>query len=133
MYDAGGKTLDVSGKGEFSIKVGSFSCTVNAAVADLTVDGIIDLDFLTEYNCIVDMRKQMITNGDHNTFQMIRKGHWGCFRVGTLNNVAIPLNQEVRVTGKVCVPAGEQLLCCENSTESIQRSANDISSGVNYW
>jgi hypothetical protein len=55
VYDAGGKTLNVSGKGEFTLKVGSFSCTVNAAVADLTVDGIIGLDFLTEYSCTVDM------------------------------------------------------------------------------
>jgi hypothetical protein len=48
VYDASGKTLNVSGKGEFTLKVGSFSCTVNAAVVDLTVDGIIGLDFLTE-------------------------------------------------------------------------------------
>jgi predicted aspartyl protease len=38
VYDAGGKTLNVSGKGKFTLKVGSFSCTVNAAVADLTMD-----------------------------------------------------------------------------------------------
>jgi hypothetical protein len=55
VYDAGGKALNVSGKGDFTPKVGSFSCTVNAAVADLTVDGIIGLDFLTEYSCTVDM------------------------------------------------------------------------------
>jgi hypothetical protein len=89
VYDAGGKTLNVSGKGEFTLKVGSFSCMVNAAVADLTVDGIIGLDFLTEYNCTVDMRKQEITIGDRNKFQMVRKRQFGCFKRETLNTVAI--------------------------------------------
>jgi hypothetical protein len=45
-----GKTLNVSGKREFTLKVGNFSSTMNAAVADLTVDRIIGLDFLTEYS-----------------------------------------------------------------------------------
>jgi hypothetical protein len=124
------KALNVSGKGDFTPKVGSFSCTVSAAVADLTVDGIIGLNFLTEYNCTVDMQKQEITIGDHNKFQMVRKGQFGCLKVGSLNTVTNPVNQEVKVPRKVCVPAGEQLLWCENITEPIQRSADDMSAGV---
>ena len=50
VYDAGGKKLNVSGRGTFALSIDSFSCTVHAAVADLTVDGILGLDFLTEYN-----------------------------------------------------------------------------------
>jgi hypothetical protein len=61
---------------------------------------------------------------------MVRKGQFGCFKVGTLNTVAVPVNQDIRVPGKVCVPAAEQLLCCENITEPIQRSANNMSAGV---
>jgi hypothetical protein len=61
---------------------------------------------------------------------MIRKGQFGCFKVGNLNTVAKPVNQEVEVPGKVCVPAGEQQLCCENITDPVQRSANYMSAGV---
>ena len=49
VYDAGGKQLNVSGNGTFALSIDSFSCTVQAVVADLTVDGILGLDFLT-YN-----------------------------------------------------------------------------------
>ena len=66
VYDAGGKELDVSGKGTFALKIDSFSCTVQAAVADLMIDGVKDLDFLTGYNCSVVLRKQEITIGDFN-------------------------------------------------------------------
>jgi hypothetical protein len=94
------------------------------------VDGIIGLDFLTEYGCTVDMQKQEITIGDHNKFQMVRKGQFGCFKVGILNIVTIPAIQEVKVPGKVSVSAGEHLLCCENITDPVQRSANDMSAVV---
>jgi hypothetical protein len=97
---------------------------VNAAVADLTVNGIIGLDFLTKYNCTVDMRKQEITIGDHNKFQMIKKGQFN-FNLGSLNTVSRSVDQEVKVSGKVCVPAGEQYI-----TEPLQRSANDMSTRV---
>ena len=48
VYDAGGKQLNVSGRGTFALSIDSFSCTVPAAVTDLTVDGILCLDLLTE-------------------------------------------------------------------------------------
>ena len=101
VYDAGGKQLNVSGRGSFGLSIDSFSCTVQAAVADLTVDGILGLDFLTEYNCSVDLSKQEIIIGEYNKFQMVRKGHFGCFRVVTLSTVTIPANREVVVPGKV--------------------------------
>ena len=45
VYDAGGKELDVSGKGTFTLKIESFSCTVQAAVADVMIDGVKGLYF----------------------------------------------------------------------------------------
>jgi hypothetical protein len=48
VFDAGRKTLIISGEGEFTIKVGSFFSTVNTTEAHLSVDGIIDLDIYTE-------------------------------------------------------------------------------------
>lgn len=51
IYDAGDKELNVSHKGTFELKVGSFSCTVKAAVVDIMVDGIMGLDFLTVQLC----------------------------------------------------------------------------------
>ena len=69
------------------LKIDSFSCTVKAAVADLMIDGVLGLDFLTGYNCSIDLRKQEITIGDYDKFQMVRKGHFGCFRVSPSENL----------------------------------------------
>ena len=57
---------------------------------------------------------------------MVKKGHFGCFRVVTINTVTIPANQEVVIPGNVCVPAGEQLLNCESIIEPVERSTNNI-------
>ena len=72
VYDAGGKQRIVSGSWPFALSIDSFSCTVQAAVEDLTVDDILGSDFLTEYNCSVDLCKQEIIIGDYNKFQMVR-------------------------------------------------------------
>lgn len=66
----GGKGLEVSGKGIFALKINNFSCTVEAATAYLMIDGVISLDFLTGYNCSVNLCKLEIK------FKMVKKGHF---------------------------------------------------------
>ena len=58
VYDADGKQLNVSDSGTFASSIDCFSCTVQAAVATLMKDRVIGLDFLTGYNCSVDLRNQ---------------------------------------------------------------------------
>jgi hypothetical protein len=78
------------------------------------------------------MQKQEITIEKYNKFQMIRKGQFGYFKVGSLNTVAIPVNQGIRVPGMVCVPAGEQLhvFFCEGITDPVQKIGNDMSAEI---
>lgn len=59
------------------------------------------------------MRKQEITIGDHNKFQMIKSND--------LNTA----NQEVIVSGNVCVPEDEQLYCCESIIDPAKGSINN--------
>ena len=126
IFDAGGKELNVSGKGTFALKIDSFSCTVQAAVADLMIDGVKDLDFLTGYNCSVVLRKQEITIGDFNKFQMVRKGHFRCFRVVTPSTIRIPAKPEVVVPEKVSTPESEQQSCFKSIIEPTFDKANDM-------
>ena len=57
---------------------------------------------------------------------MVRKGHYGCFRVVILSTVTIPANREFVVPGKVCVPEGEQLHCCESLIEPAENKTTDL-------
>lgn len=82
-----GKKIIVSGNGFFALKINSFPCTVNAAVVDFTVDNILGVDFLTEYNsyCFVGLCKHELTIGNYNKFHMRSKDHFGCFWVVSLS------------------------------------------------
>jgi hypothetical protein len=90
VWDAGGNKMNVMGKGMFTFQISNFQFAVKAAVAELNVDGIIGLDFLTEHDCSVDLRSRELIVGRHTRFTMEKKGHFGCFRVVTLNTVTIP-------------------------------------------
>lgn len=47
--------LNVFGKGMFVLEIDNFFCNVIVVVVELIVDGIIGLDFLIEYCCMVDV------------------------------------------------------------------------------
>lgn len=94
----------MSGKGTFVLEIDNFSCNITAAVTELTVDGIIGLDFLTEYRGEVGVTNQELCIGELNKFHMVKKGHFGWFRAVNMNSVTIPVNQEVVVPGQICVP-----------------------------
>ena len=126
VYDAGGKDLDVSGKGTFVLKIDSFSCTVQGAVADLMKNCVIGLDVMTGYNCSVDLRKQELAIGNFNEFQMVRKGHFGCLRVVTPSIIRKPAKPEAVVPEKVSTPKSEQQSCCKSIIEPIFDQTNDI-------
>ena len=104
-------------------------------MADLTVDGILGLDFLTEYNCSVNLCNQEITIGDYNKFQMVRKGHFGCLRAVTCmwSTATIPANRDLVVPGKVCVPESEQLHCCESLIEPAENKIIGLPAVVDFW
>lgn len=55
VLDVGGKMLNVFGKGMFVLEIDNFLCNVIVVVVELIVDGIIGLDFLIEYCCMVDV------------------------------------------------------------------------------
>lgn len=55
VLDVGGKMLNVFGKGMFFLEIDNFLCNVIVVVVELIVDGIIGLDFLIEYWCMVDV------------------------------------------------------------------------------
>ena len=57
---------------------------------------------------------------------MVRKCHFGSFRVVTLSTVTIYANREVVVPGKVCIPEGEQLHCCESLIEPAENKTTDL-------
>ena len=63
-------------------------------MADLIIDGVIGLNLLTGYNCSVDLHKQEITIGNFNKFQIVRKGHFGYFRVVTPSTIRKPAKPE---------------------------------------
>ena len=59
-------------------------------MADLMIDGVIGLDFLTGYNCSVNLCKQEIK------FKMVKKGHFEYFRVVTPCTIGITAKREIK-------------------------------------
>lgn len=75
---------------------------------------------------MVDVPNQELCIGKFNKFHMEKKGHFGCFRVVNMNQVTIPANQEVIVSGQICVPKGECLYNCDGIIEPVERDRNDL-------
>ena len=52
--------LSSIGQSLFKLKMGNQQCGIEAVIADLAIDGILGLDFVQRYNCLIDLRGNVL-------------------------------------------------------------------------
>jgi hypothetical protein len=58
--------------------MGNQQCGIEAVIADLAIDGILGLDFVQRYNCLIDLR-----SNDNEELPLYIEGQIGCTEQGT--------------------------------------------------
>ena len=106
ILSANNEPLNVYGERHFDIELGSMLHKHKFIVADVTVQGVIGLDFMTKYDCVIDIVHGIMTLGTRKV-DLIQEGHFGCFRVAVADTVNIPPRSEIVTLGNVCLLKGE--------------------------
>ena len=81
--------LSSIGQSLFNLKMGNQQCGIEAVIADLAIDGILGLDFVQRYNCLIDLRGNVLCFVNEelplyiegqigSTTEMIVDGHVQC-------------------------------------------------------
>lgn len=108
ILDAGGNCLRIRGRGNFPAKCSTLNTIIEAVVADLGLDGILDLDFFERHSCCIDIQRSILTI-DCFPHTLLKEGIFGCYHVVAVNTVTIPANREVLIGGKVCIQEGQHI------------------------
>ncbi|CAG2249542.1 unnamed protein product [Mytilus edulis] len=80
IISANGTELSIAGKGMFCIEIGQDKFIVEALVADISIDGILGLDFMKKNNCKIDLQQETL-QCKSNTYPMAFSGKIGCYRI----------------------------------------------------
>ncbi|CAG2215679.1 unnamed protein product [Mytilus edulis] len=60
IISANGTELSIAGKGMFCIEIGQDKFIVEALAADISIDGILGLDFMKKNNCKIDLQQEIL-------------------------------------------------------------------------
>lgn len=100
ITSANGTDMTVAGKGKFEFKIGTDNYTAEAVIADLTIDGIIGLDFMKKNNCLINIGEgTMYCNKQEVPLQFT--GKLGCYRVAVTEDINIPAGSEIISKGQL--------------------------------
>ena len=109
VLDAGGNRLNTIGKGYFNISLGNVQTDLEFVVADISVEGILGMDFLQKNDCVIDIVKRKLILKEDIAVPLEFLGSFGCFRVISTDTTSIPPQSEVLIKGKVCTKDNLQL------------------------
>lgn len=96
VLNASGNPLSLYGKAEYHIKIRKTEAFIPAMVTDVTVDGILGLDFLKKGKGIIDLNSNTIRL-NHEEYRISCEGTLGCFRVVAADDICIPPSSEMIV------------------------------------
>ncbi|MCG7878901.1 MAG: retropepsin-like aspartic protease, partial [Candidatus Thiodiazotropha endolucinida] len=89
MVAINGMNLKIHGYCHFDILIGGCCYSIMAIVAELNTSGILGLDFLTEFECSIELKQKCIIM-DGKKIRCEIKGKIGCYRVSLVETVSIP-------------------------------------------
>lgn len=75
---AEGRSLRVLGKVVANIQLGDREYLSQIIISDITVDGIIGLDFMTEHKCLLDIPSKVLSIGGEK-HSLLLEGTLGCY------------------------------------------------------
>ncbi|CAG2215715.1 unnamed protein product [Mytilus edulis] len=113
IISANGTELSIASKGMFCIEIGQDKFIVEALVADISIDGILGLDFMKKNNCKIDLQQETL-QCKSNTYPMAFSGKIGCYRISAAEDISIPPGTEAfawdnALLAKTLVEAREQV------------------------
>ncbi|XP_065927594.1 uncharacterized protein [Magallana gigas] len=100
VLNASGNPLSLYGKAEYHLKIGETEAFIPAMVTDITVHGILGLDFLKKGKGIIDLNSNTIRLNNEE-YRISCEGTLGCFRVVAADDICIPPRSEMIVEAKV--------------------------------
>jgi hypothetical protein len=74
----------------FNLIVGTQQCTIEAVIADLPMDGILDLDFMQSQRCVIDLESNVMRYVNQE-LPLYFEDHTGWFRVTVKEKRCVPL------------------------------------------
>ena len=74
--------LSSIGQSLFNLKMGNQQCGIEAVIADLAIDRILGLDFVQRYNCLIDLRSNVLCFVNEE-LPLYIEGQIGCTQQGT--------------------------------------------------
>jgi hypothetical protein len=137
VVQADGNSIDVLGLGHFEITVGPLRVVHPVIVGGLAFDGIIGMDYLTNNECKIDLKNQVLKiYGSLVPLWKEGEGDSAC-RITVKEDVLIPGCHEKLIQGLVMKKGAERMLNIVEGTEEITsrygllvgRSLADISRG----
>ena len=94
LSTANGENVEVKGKVTMKVTVCGFEFDLIFIVANIDLDGLLCLYFLTEHNCEINVgKKQLIVQGRSCT--LTSNGRIGCYRVTVQERIVIPPRSEM--------------------------------------
>ena len=105
---ASGESLVVYGRARVTISIGKMSYNITAAVADISMDGVLGLDFMSSNKCMIDVNEQNMRI-DEETIPLLKSGHYGCYKIAVAEDVNIPSRSEIVTYCNVVKPNGTRL------------------------
>uniref|UniRef100_A0A8W8J6L5 CCHC-type domain-containing protein n=1 Tax=Magallana gigas TaxID=29159 RepID=A0A8W8J6L5_MAGGI len=100
VLNASGDALPQYGRAIFRIEVCQSETHIPAKVTDITVDGILGLDFLKMGNGIINLGTNTLRLNDEEC-AVSCEGAMGCYRIKAADDVHIPPRSELVIKGKI--------------------------------
>ena len=89
--------------------MGNIQTDLEFVVADISVEGLLGMDFLQKNDCVIDIVKRKLILKEDIAVPLEFLGSFGCFRVISTDTTSIPPQSEVLIKGKVCTKDSLQL------------------------
>ncbi|XP_052680304.1 uncharacterized protein LOC128161104 [Crassostrea angulata] len=101
ILSANGSSVGIYGKTSISLALNGTSILQEMIVADISVDGILGLDFLVKYKAIINMRTHKVSiSGIEHLIHL--EGTAPEYKIALINRVVILPRSEILTEGKIC-------------------------------
>ena len=101
LLAANGSPLEVIGRTRMGIAIGQSKLEQDFIVANVNVDGILGIDFLSKHKCVIDIERLVISVlGTEHKLRL--EGMSTSYKISLVNRISMPPRAEVIVKGKIC-------------------------------
>lgn len=108
VFTADGTQMELQGKLDLQIELGTKRIELTALISDIQPDGILGLDIIRSHEMMISAKHQTLTFDDVE-IPILFEGTLGCFRIVAQETFSIPPRSERVVPGKLCTQEGRDV------------------------